>query len=196
MEGEGIVNFAVCLVTDLQESESHPIMIGFEQPTLPVTVAIGGCSSVPPNFSARDRDDRDAVELAQEVDMPPVAAHLAVGDGPKPDRLLPGDDGADAVVLDLAQRIGGRPALLEESARFGERRGAEQAADVIGSERGFRHDAHPPKVRSTSGTLFGIASASCTAGRAFISLSQRHARGVFSGFMISGNIRGTPATIE
>ena len=58
-------------------------MIGREQPTLPVTVAIGGCSSVPPNFGeglniiscpSCSRVENEAfIALAQHVNLDDAA---------------------------------------------------------------------------------------------------------------------------
>src|SRR5271165_2440868 len=147
---------------------------------------------------ARHGGNRDAVELPQEIDVPVIAAQLAVRDGAQPDRLLPFHDPANAVVFDAAQRSGGQRALLELPAGGRQSRGTQQTADLIGAKRRLHHSGHrqPPKVRRTSGTLLGIFSAACTAGRAFIVSSQAHARGAVALFMISGNMRGTPATIE
>ena len=51
------------------------------------------------------------------------------------------------------------------------------------------------KVRKSSGTLFGIASAACVAGRASIRSSHVQLRGASFSFRISGKMRRTPATI-
>src|SRR5262249_41679737 len=81
--------------------------------------------------------DFDAVEHAEKVEMPPGAAQLAVGRQLKPEFLLLLDDLFDLAVLDrfeLGRRDG---ALLALGARLLERRGAQEAADVIGTERRF-----------------------------------------------------------
>src|SRR5688572_27817665 len=49
IDGDVMVNLAVLCVTDLRKAKSS-IMIGEEYFSLPVTLGIGGCSSVPPNF--------------------------------------------------------------------------------------------------------------------------------------------------
>ena len=61
----------------------------------------------------------------EKIDMPVVAAQLAVRDGAQADRFLPCDDGANAVVFGLAQRAGGQSALPELGARRSERRGTQ-----------------------------------------------------------------------
>src|SRR6267378_2169647 len=67
IDGDGMVNFAVLSVSFLRKAKSST-MIGREYFSFPVTVGIGGCSSVPPNFgpgfsrsvtpSSRDRKSR------------------------------------------------------------------------------------------------------------------------------------------
>ena len=87
MAGEGMVNFAVFVVVFFRKIKS-PVMIGFEQSTLPVTEGIGGCSSVPPNFGPGLATAVTPSELRHEIQVPPVAAELAVGDGLEAHRLL------------------------------------------------------------------------------------------------------------
>jgi hypothetical protein len=58
---------------------------------------------------------RDAFQLRKEIEVPPLAAELAVGDALQADRLLPGDDFADGFLIDLSR--------------------TQQAADVVGAER-------------------------------------------------------------
>ena len=77
----------------------------------------------------------DAVEPPEKVEMPPGAAELAVGDGLQAGLLLLGDDRADLAVFDLLERIGGDLAIGAALARLLQRRGAQQAADMIGAER-------------------------------------------------------------
>ena len=59
-----------------------------------------------------------------------------------------------------------------------------------------RPQSFTPYARSVSGVLSGMASAACTAGRAFIRASQSMARGVSLPFICSGISRGMAATIE
>ena len=47
IEGDGMVTLAVLRVMLLRYANASTMM-GLEQPILPVTVAIGGCSDVPP----------------------------------------------------------------------------------------------------------------------------------------------------
>ena len=76
----------------------------------------------------------DAVEALVEVEMPPGAAEFAVGRELEADLLLLPDDlldlaifdGLEVGVLDLALGVLG--------ARLFQRRGAQQAADVVGAE--------------------------------------------------------------
>ena len=77
----------------------------------------------------------DAVEAPEEIEMPPRAAELAVGDGLQADVFLALDDALDLAVFDRLQ-VGGRDlALGALLARLAQRGGAQQAADMIGAER-------------------------------------------------------------
>jgi len=76
--------------------------------------------------------------LLDEVEMPPGAAELAVGDAAIADILLQLDHLADAIVLDRAQAGG-----IERAARMGvagieQARRTQEAADMVGAE-GRRH---------------------------------------------------------
>src|SRR5581483_1179857 len=84
----------------------------------------------------------DAVKAVDEVDVPPVAAELAVGDRLQPDRLLERDRLADALVLDRAQRGRVDLALLRLCARGMELLRAQQAADMIRPKRRLRRLSH------------------------------------------------------
>ena len=79
----------------------------------------------------------DAVEPPQEVEMPPGAAEFAVGDGLQADRFLLFDDAFDFAVLHRLERNGGDLALGVTFARLLQRRGAQQAADMVGTKRRF-----------------------------------------------------------
>src|SRR5262249_17505054 len=80
------------------------------------------------------RERGDAVEAAEEIEMPPRAAELAVGRALQADVLLLLDDGRDLAVLCRAQRLGRDLAALMLGARLLERGGPQQAADVIGAK--------------------------------------------------------------
>ena len=67
--------------------------------------------------------ERDAVETAEEIEMPPGAAEFAVGGELEPDLFLLLDDLLDLAVFDLAQRVGRDLAALALGARLLERRG-------------------------------------------------------------------------
>ena len=79
-----------------------------------------------------------AVQLRQEVQVPPVAAEFAVGDALQAQGFLLAHGLGDGLVLGRLQRRGIDLAALELRARGGERSGAQQAADLVGAER----DAH------------------------------------------------------
>src|SRR5262249_32057285 len=79
--------------------------------------------------------DLDPVEHAEEIEVPPRAAELAVGCELEADLLLLAHDLLDLAVLDLLElRIGDR-ALLVLGACVLERSGAQEAADMVGAER-------------------------------------------------------------
>src|SRR5262249_5088545 len=77
----------------------------------------------------------DAVEHAEKVEVPPGAAELAVGCKLKAELLLFLDDLFDLTVLDRLELGGGDGALFALGARFLERRRAQEAADMVGTER-------------------------------------------------------------
>jgi hypothetical protein len=63
---------------------------------------------------------------------------LAVGRRAQADLLLLAHDVGDRLVLDPAELVGVDPAGGEVVARLQQPGGAEQAADVVGAERGLR----------------------------------------------------------
>ena len=79
----------------------------------------------------------DAVEAPEEIEMPPRAAELAVGDRLQADVLLLLDDALDLAVFDRLQRRRRDLALGALRARLMERGGTQQAADMVGAERRF-----------------------------------------------------------
>ena len=95
----------------------------------------------------------DAVEHAEEIEMPPRAAEFAVGRELQPDLFLLLDDLLDLAVLDLFELGGGDLALLALGARLLDRRGAQQAADHVGAEwrLGPLHDISSEVHRGAGG---------------------------------------------
>jgi hypothetical protein len=78
--------------------------------------------------------ERDAVEAAEEIEMPPRAAEFAVGGELQPDVFLLLDDLLDLAVFNLPE-LGRRDCAAGAfDARDLERRGAQQAADMVGAE--------------------------------------------------------------
>ena len=107
-------------------------------PQRPVTESFGGvmCTvSGELELDAICPDTVDPVELLEEVEMEPLAAELAVGDAVDPRRFQLRDHLGDRRVLDAAQLgvvdLAARPAAAGDV----DRGRAQQAADVIGSER-------------------------------------------------------------
>ena len=77
----------------------------------------------------------DAVEAPQEIEMPPRAAKLAVGDRLQSGRLLLFDDVLDFAILDRLEFGGADLAFGALLARGFPRRRPQQAADMIGAKR-------------------------------------------------------------
>ena len=78
-----------------------------------------------------------AGELGQKIEMPPGAAEFAVGRELQADRGLLVHDLFDLEVFGLAQILRRDLALLQPGARFLDARWPQQAADLVGAERGF-----------------------------------------------------------
>ena len=78
--------------------------------------------------------DLDTVEHAEEIEMPPGPAELAVGGELEADLFLLPDDLLDLAVLDLLELGRVDRALLALRARVLDRRGAQDAADMIGAK--------------------------------------------------------------
>src|SRR5688572_14474140 len=89
---------------------------------------------------ARVLPHRHAFEAGEEIEMPPVAVELSVGDRREADRLLLRYDVADGVFLE-------RPILAP--ARLGEPARAQQAAYLIGTKRRTHHQEHQKQGQTT-----------------------------------------------
>ena len=76
----------------------------------------------------------DAVEAPEEIEMPPRAAEFAVGDRLQAGLLLLPDDAFDLAVLDRLSAAASISPLANFVARLLQRRGAQQAADVVGAK--------------------------------------------------------------
>ena len=117
----------------------------------------------------------DAVQHPEEVEVPPGAAKLAVGGERKPELLLLLDDLLDLAVLDRLE-LGRRDrALFALGARLLERRGAQEAADMIGAERRLG-SFHRRLLRQSSASKGTPAKGSSTTKRRQIVPASR-ARG-------------------
>ena len=138
MLGAGMVIFGVTLVCALTNLKCS--RCGWpEKPILPTVRTLSALVSTPAKMMPLPVEYHlDAVEALVEIELPPGAAELAVGRELEADLLLLLDDLLDLAVLDLAERLG---ALISPfgvlGARLLQRRRAQQAADVIGAERGF-----------------------------------------------------------
>jgi hypothetical protein len=78
-----------------------------------------------------------AVKTPEEIEMPPRAAELAVGDRLQPHVLLLLDDALDLAVFDVLQRCGADLAFGALGPRLMDRCGTQQAADMVGAEGGL-----------------------------------------------------------
>ena len=152
IDGEGMVIFGVAFATDARNSKS-PTMIGFEHLDLADHRGDRWLVRGPAELQPRIRVNRDAVELRQEIEMPPVAAELAVGDRPQAERFLACDSVADRAFLELPQALPGevpRPPLAAGARKLHR---AQKAADVVGAV-GRSQLSVPCAVRSRSASFF------------------------------------------
>ena len=78
-----------------------------------------------------------AVEAPEKIEVPPGAAELAVGDGLQADVFLLLDDPLDLAILDRLEIGGADLALGAPLPRLLQGGGTQQAADVVGAERGL-----------------------------------------------------------
>ncbi|MCL6488504.1 MAG: hypothetical protein K6T76_06155 [Alicyclobacillus mali] len=76
-----------------------------------------------------------ALEVLEEVEVPPRAAQFAIGDGGEPNVLLLGDNLADGVVFHSREGVLVDLAGKKAPARLLDRLGAEQAPHLIRAER-------------------------------------------------------------
>ena len=122
----------VCAATNLKCSS-----IGWpEKPSLPVTLQALVAGGHAGEGDAGVHDVLlDAVEAPEEIEMPPGAAELAVGDRLQADLFLLLDDALDLAVFDRLERGGVDLALGALLARLLQRGRTQQAADMVGAER-------------------------------------------------------------
>ena len=89
-------------------------------------------------------NQRDVLELEQEVALPGAAVELAVGDDAEPDPFLQAHHVADRILLD-APELGRRErALLRRFSRGDQGIGTDQAADMVGAKRRRGSFSHGP----------------------------------------------------
>jgi hypothetical protein len=106
-----------------------------------------------------DRDGNvglHAAELLQEVDVEIGAAELAVGDALQADVFLELDDLGNGVVFDGAQGLFGDLAFLLLRAGVEQALRAQEAADMVGAERGVlacRHGVSTGRARRGAAML-------------------------------------------
>src|SRR5437762_624944 len=109
-------------------NNAHRLRLGFD--TGELDAVVGGVTL-------------DAVEMLEKVEVPPRAAVFAVGRELQPQPFLLGNDLHDLAVLDLAELRGGDLTLLPLGSRILERRRAQDAADMVGTERWSGHGTPP-----------------------------------------------------
>src|SRR5579884_1274019 len=95
----------------------------------------------------------DIVQPLQEIIVPGGAAVFAIGDGPKPERLLFADHALNLAILDFGECVHADLAALALVSRFLQRRRAQQAADMVGSEWRFGTGPAQPHTSSAISTI-------------------------------------------
>ena len=149
MLGDGMVSLGVAVVTVSARKRNASAKIGWSRRTLALTRSAAGVNSIVPSGVLELHDQllvgpRDPTQLVDEVHVPRAAAQLAVGGRLEPDLLLHPHDVADGVVLGGAEVLGADATGGGVLAGLEQRRRAEQAPDVIGTERwGREHRPHP-----------------------------------------------------
>lgn len=108
-------------------------------------------------------DDLDAIEAAEEVEMPEGPAELAIRDRLQPDSFLLGDDAGDLDILDRAQS--GSIDLTAGEALAGVVNGCwtQQAADLVGAEGDRMGCSHGDSSIRCNGLRRGVRAAQRTA---------------------------------
>src|SRR5229473_6432348 len=91
-----------------------------------------------------------SADLIDEIHVPRTAAELAVGYPLEADLLLHADRIANRCVLDAAQLFGREPPGLMLGSGPQQFRRAQQAADMIGAERGCGSTVHEHLVGAKS----------------------------------------------
>ena len=94
----------------------------------------------------RHADQLDAVEVFEEIVVPPRAAELAIGRELQSAFLLLGDYLPDLRILNRLEMIGADFTVLAFRACVLDRRRTQEAADMVGAEwrLGALHGVHPP----------------------------------------------------
>ena len=103
----------------------------------------------------------DVVEPLEKIVVPGDAPVLAVGHRFKPDHLLLADHAFDLAVFDGRQLVGADLAARAFLARFLQRCRAQQAADVVGTERRLGTLHSQPHTSSASSTII-LSFAHCS----------------------------------
>ena len=85
----------------------------------------------------------DSLELLEKIDVEVRAPIFAVGNSGKTCVFLEANDVADGGILDVAQLGATDFVLADAFARLEQRRGAQEAADVVGAKRRFGAYGHP-----------------------------------------------------
>src|SRR5262249_23622857 len=98
----------------------------------------------------------------QEIEVPPRAAELTVGDRLQADLFLLLDDALDLAILDRLERSGVDLSLGMLFARLLERGWPQQTADMVGAERRACSLAHArPHISSATSTII-LSFAHCS----------------------------------
>ena len=122
-----------------------------------MTCITGGAKSTSPACAVEAHRDAalglDAGELLQEIDVEIRATKLTVGDALQTEVLLESHDVADRRILDGTQLGAVDGAASMTLARLEQRRRAQEAADVIGAERGRAANSHRDSFEANADAL-------------------------------------------
>ena len=147
MFGDGMVSLGTAVVTWSRRKMKASAKIVSTMRSLPSIRIEAGVNSISPGRVAELHGQvagglGHAAEGVDEVHVPGGAAELAVGGRLEADLLLHRDRAGDLLVLDRRQVSRGDPARGEVVTGLQQPLGAEQAADVVGAERGAGPAGH------------------------------------------------------
>ena len=141
MLGEGIVSFGVACVADRRKVKSSPkisaLVVQAAGDPVRLEAPVDRPALAPErHLHGRSVEPLDAADAELEIHQPVVAAELAVGHSLQADILLHAYRPRDRGILDAAQLLARDTAGRMVGARAQQLRRTQQAADMVGAERG------------------------------------------------------------